>query len=120
MGNVYLTVAGSEFLRPSLVGATPFSPNLHELFARAAAGKHGEQTIEDPLKLLTQKGYLGVEERDGIVYLGLPRYLSRSLMEALVVAAARPDHGMQTLVQSVSPTPEEDQTSIYIAIPEKR
>lgn len=121
MGNIYLTPEESEFLRRTLFAVTPLSPDAHELFATEAADKPDQKSGKDSLGILKQRGYLGVEVKNGTVYLGLPRYLSRPLAEALAIVFARmqPTAGQQIVQAALSTNPEEF-PDIYIAIPRRQ
>ncbi|MBI2971272.1 MAG: hypothetical protein HYY37_02525 [Candidatus Aenigmarchaeota archaeon] len=118
MATIYLEPEDSEFIRSALQAVTPFSPDCHELLARAAVEEPDGQVGRDAMELLTQEGYLGVEVRGGVPYLGLPRYVSRPLIEALSIVYARrnPEAG-QPVVRSVLSIPPEEFPDVYIAIP---
>lgn len=110
--SIFLEPEEYRMIRTSLNSVTPYSVDLHDMLAEAAANKPEEQDGRDALAFLKQKGYLGVEVSDGTIFLGLPKYVSRALITALKVVGAR--RGLPALIPEQ--LPEQEVPDIYVGI----
>ncbi|MBS3050781.1 MAG: hypothetical protein J4400_01395 [Candidatus Aenigmarchaeota archaeon] len=119
MGKRYLTIEESAQVWPHMKWMAPLPGDSQERVAVWATTHTDPDLRARALEVLEERGYKGVEQRDGILFLGLPLYLSRAFLEAVEEIAYRLNPGTRPekpIFQSLS---DNEIPDVYVALPTK-